>query len=1049
MPDSFIMKKTVFAFIIGLSSVAVFPQYSARMAQPAVQANQSGLPEYTRDARANRIPDYSYCGYMASEQLIPEVPVKAVVSWMPGDNTARIQQAIDYVSSLEPDAQGFRGAVLLEKGCYEIAGGLTISASGVVLRGSGYMDGQTELLGTGMDRTTMIRVAGKKDYQAGQNKEISSYVPTGARTVVVQGHSFEPGDRIRITRPGTQAWIDAMDMNDFGGESSYIGWKPEDMFVYWERQVKEVRGDSILLDAPLSCSLDPEFGGGFVSSFEWPGRISRSGVENLRLRSTYDTNNPKDENHRWVAINLDNIEDAWVRRIEFRHFAGSAVFLTENTRRITVEDCKSIEPISEIGGQRRQIFFTLGGQCLFQRLYSEYGFHDFAVGRCAPGPNAFVQCYARMPYNFSGTVDSWSTGVLFDVVTVEGHGIYFSNRGQDGLGAGWTTANSMMWNCSASMLACPLPPTAYNWSYGAWGQRSGNAAWNSAGSFVKPHSLYYAQLAARTGKKHPDEDKLMPFDTSSATNPPLDRAQEFVAEARKPALELKDWMDSLTLSNPLTLTYEKSKKNDPSVVWQKKSAGKTSTVSTDPAGLMKLEGGVLVKEEKILTGGRRGVVWWNGNLRLRYLATARPHITRYAPGRTGTGFTDDLDEMTDNMLRQNVLVTDHNYGLWYDRRRDDHERIMRMDGYVWPPFYELPFSRSGQGTAWDGLSKYDLTQWNVWYWNRLKKYADLADEKGLVLFHQHYFQHNILEAGAHWADFPWRSANNVNETGFPEPVPYAGDKRIFMAELFYDVQHPVRRELHRNYIRKCLDNFASNGSVLQFISEEFTGPLHFVEFWLDVIAEWEAETRQDAKVVLCVTKDVQDKILDDPKRAAIVDIIDIKYWRPLPGGGYTTLLSDLNLAPRQQTRAGSTRIPGDGAADMPGRVYETILSLRETFPDKAVLYSAGGSPQEEWAAFMAGASLCNLPARLPEQLLRDASKMQTIDSQDWMRGHSKLGYIAYSRAEELSLDLRNARGKFEAQWLDARSGEPKGKPFKIKAGSVHKFKPEGILWLHK
>jgi hypothetical protein len=318
-----------------------------------------------------------------------------------------------------------------------------------------------------------------------------------------------------------------------------------------------------------------------------------------------------------------------------------------------------------------------------------------------------------------------------------------------------------------------------------------------------------------------------------------------------------------------------------------------------------------------------------------------------------------------------------------------------------------------------------------------------------VLFHQHYFQHNILEAGAHWADFPWRSANNVNETGFPEPVPYAGDKRIFMAELFYDVQHPVRRELHRNYIRKCLDNFAGNGSVLQFISEEFTGPLHFVEFWLDVIAEWEAETQQDAKVVLCVTKDVQDKILDDPQRAATVDIIDIKYWRPLPGGGYTTLLSDLNLAPRQQTRAGSTRIPGDGAADMPGRVYETILSLRKSFPDKAVLYSAGGSPQEEWAAFMAGASLCNLPARLPEQLLRDASKMQAIDSQDWMRGHSKLGYIAYSRAEELILDLRNARGKFEAQWLDVRSGEPKGKPFKIKAGSVHKFKPEGILWLHK
>jgi hypothetical protein len=66
-----------------------------------------------------------------------------------------------------------------------------------------------------------------------------------------------------------------------------------------------------------------------------------------------------------------------------------------------------------------------------------------------------------------------------------------------------------------------------------------------------------------------------------------------------------------------------------------------------------------------------------------------------------------------------------------------------------------------------------------------------------------------------------------------------------------------------------------------------------------------------------------------------------------------------------------------------------------------------------------------------------------------LRGTSKVGDIAYSRAEELSLDLRPVRGKFKAQWLDVRNGEPKGKPFKIKAGSVQKFKPEGILWLHK
>ena len=84
---------------------------------------------------------------------------------------------------------------------------------------------------------------------------------------------------------------------------------------------------------------------------------------------------------------------------------------------------------------------------------------------------------------------------------------------------------------------------------------------------------------------------------------------------------------------------------------------------------------------------------------------------------------------------------------------------------------------------------------NAWYWSRLKEFAEKGSKDGLLLFHENYFQHNILEAGAHWVDCPWRSSNNINETGFPEPVPFAGDKRIFVADMFYDISHPVRREL--------------------------------------------------------------------------------------------------------------------------------------------------------------------------------------------------------------------------------------------------------------
>lgn len=56
----------------------------------------------------------------------------------------------------------------------------------------------------------------------------------------------------------------------------------------------------------------------------------------------------------------------------------------------------------------------------------------------------------------------------------------------------------------------------------------------------------------------------------------------------------------------------------------------------------------------------------------------------------------------------------------------------------------------------------------------------------------------------------------------PEPVPFAGDKRIFVADMFYDISHPVRREFHRKYIRQCLDNFADDANVVQLISAEFT-----------------------------------------------------------------------------------------------------------------------------------------------------------------------------------------------------------------------------------
>jgi len=983
---------------------------------PPVSRDAGGRLVYTPDARGNRVPDFSYCGYMASGQPIPDVPVRMVVPPVKGDATLPIQAALDYVAALPPDAQGFRGAVLLEPGQYTVNGSLLIRASGVVLRGSGMGEQGTVLLGAGTSRQTLIRIAGKNDRQVAAPVKITdAYVPVNARTLeVASPQDFHAGDQVLVHRPSTKAWIQQLSMDHLGGGLTTLAWKPGERDIRWDRTVVAVNGNTITLDAPLTMALDTAYGGGTLAAYRWPGRISRTGVENLRCVSAYDQQEPKDEDHRWMAITLENVSDAWVRQVTFAHFAGSAVAVLETARRVTVEDCKSLSPVSETGGQRRYTFHTSGQQTLFQRCYSEYGYHDFSAGFCAAGPNAFVQCDARQPYSYSGAIDSWASGLLLDIVNIDGQALGFPNRGQDGQGAGWSAANSVLWQCSAALVYCTRPPTANNWAFGTWAQFTGDGYWGESNEHIRPRSLYYAQLAERLGRDVSEQAQLMPVGSEASSSPTVEKAAELTAAAERPLLQLQEWIDSAAQRNPIPVQHSGIRTiND--IAYTKAAA----PVMAPP---MEVSNGWLVRGNTVLAGRHYEVPWWRGNVRPDGIQEARPHITRFVPGRTGTGLTDDLQEVAAWMKQEHFVSLEHNYGLWYERRRDDHERVRRLDGDVWPPFYELPFARSGQGTAWDGLSKYDLTKYNRWYWRRLQQFASLADQQGLVLVHQDYFQHNILEAGAHWADFPWRPANNINGTGFPEPPPYAGDKRIFLDAQFYDVIHPVRQKLHRAYIRQCMENFAGNNGVIHFTGAEFTGPLSFVQYWIDTILEWERETGKKATLGLSVTKDVQDAILADPVRSKAITVIDIRQWHYQPDGSLYAPKGGQHLAPRQHARLLK---PKDSNLE---QVYRVVREYRERYPGKAVIYSAGRYEAWAWAAFMAGGSLAPIPPVEDAGFLQAASAMQPVDlpgapQGQWILGNNGKGYIVYNRAPgKVELNLAALAGTCHIEWIDPENG---------------------------
>ena len=998
--------------------------------------------------------DYSTCGYRASNEALPDVSVAAVVAWQEGDCALLIQQAIDQVSRRKPDAQGRRGAVLLEAGRYRLDNPLRITASGVVLQG---MDrDETVLVKHGTDRGALLYIEGTGTASTDTLCFISENIPAGSTAISVKSltsHLTPLTSHLRVTivRPCTWEWIDHLGMRDFGGGLDYTGWKPTDVELRWDRTIVDVRNDSLILDAPLTTAISQEFGGAYILMGHHEGELTECGVENLSMESAINDWNPKDEDHCWDAIYMEQARDCWVDGVNFRHFAGSSVNLQLHTSRITVEDCIASEPVSEIGGWRRQVFLTRGQQTLFQRCVSREGIHDFAAGFCAAGPNAFVQCEGERSLGFSGSIGSWAAGLLFDIVNIDGHDLSFKNLEQFQFGTGWNTANSMFWQCTASTIWCYSPDKDNRCSgHGCWGTLTGNAEWTSSNDHVQPRSLFYAQLEARVGDSGP-KAWLLPMNTNATSSPTEEQAMQMAQESlTTPRLTMEMWIKRLSPNRPTPNPSLIGRGGDTSKAERadKRSNMNTVVQANCPPPYKGWTGG------ESFVGGyglQYTIPWWSGRVKDNFVQKdAKPAITRFVPGREGTGWTDRIDSVVAFLVNNHYSSLSHNYGLWYDLRRTDHERVRRADGDVWAPFYEQPFSRSGQGTAWDGLSRYDLTRPNQWYWSRLREFADKAAEHDILLFHHHYFQHNILEAGAHWVDCPWRPVNNINVTSFPEPVPFAGDKRIFMAEQFYDETDSVLRPLHRQYIRMCLDELKDQPNVVHLISAEYTGPLHFTRFWLQTIAEWEQETGRHPLIALSCTRDAQDSIMADPVLSRVVDIIDIRYWHYNTEGLWAPR-AGRNMAPRQWMR--KERVGKTGFKE----AYDAVVEMRTKYPDKAVTFFSQHYPQYGWAILMAGGSLPNVPlqagANNPyhDELLRAIPQMKPMEASGCVvLGSATDGYLLYAQGDTVSLNIQP--GTYGLFSIEASTGRVTLLQKKLKADGP--FLRTGlhngqVLWLRR
>lgn len=274
---------------------------------------KDGKITYIQDAKGNRILDFSYCGYKSSEVDIPALSNIIFVPYQESDASEIIQRAINYVSALKPDAKGFRGAVLLDKGVFNIEKSIRISTSGVVLRGSDKH--QTVLLKHGVDRGALLYIEGINNQLTQDSLKLTSnYIPVNQTSFELKSvANLKVGDRLKIIRPSTKEWIASIGCDIFGGGISALGWKPGDMDVSWDRTITAINGNTVTINAPLTVAIDNQFGGAKICKYEWTGRISNSGVENLSLVSDYDKKYPKDEDHCWTGVSVENAEDCWIQ----------------------------------------------------------------------------------------------------------------------------------------------------------------------------------------------------------------------------------------------------------------------------------------------------------------------------------------------------------------------------------------------------------------------------------------------------------------------------------------------------------------------------------------------------------------------------------------------------------------------------------------------------------------------------------------------------------------------------------------------------------------
>lgn len=506
---------------------------------------EDGSLKYIPDSKGNVIPDYSNVGYELGNKPSPDIDAKVTLDPSNDINLDRsgdLQNAINQISQLPLDSDGFRGAVLLKAGTYNIAEPIFITTSGIVIKGEGHEEGGTLINFTKKERINLFNIQGSADavgIESTRKNVVDAYVPIGAKTITLEsGHGFVVGDNVLYTDHKTPEWLKKLKADTLESvcrtllNKTAVNWTTETYSLKYKRTITAVDGDKITLDAPVIEFVDGIHSTATLEKYEWPGKIENVGIEKLKTECTFTGDT--DENHGDNMVAIIYAENIWVRDTHARYFVNSNT-LINHSYKVTVLGSISSDYKSKITGRRRYGFEVATGsqRVLVKDCVSQNGGrHDFVTGSRAPGPNVFLNNTAIGPvHDDIGPHHRWSTGILWENISSPGV-MNVQNRGCSGTGHLWTGAQHTFWNCTARKMNANNPPLEYkNWIMGckaivAKGVKAGAepadlAEVYSKGTFM-PFSLYEEQrrelketLSFTPVKKNDIGSKIYPNPTNN------------------------------------------------------------------------------------------------------------------------------------------------------------------------------------------------------------------------------------------------------------------------------------------------------------------------------------------------------------------------------------------------------------------------------------------------------------------------------------------------------------------------------------------------------